>query len=146
MAKFFTHSEDETVRLGRDFAVKSLKIGDVVALHGELGTGKTRFVKGICQGLGVQEHVASPTFTIVNEYHFPGGKLFHFDFYRVNSVAEILDIGFEEYLHREGICVIEWVDRAKDVLPDSRIDVWFSLGKKENEREISIEQTVGVRS
>ena len=146
MAKFFTHSDDETVRLGKDFAARNLKPGDVVALHGELGTGKTRFVQGICEGLGVKGHVTSPTFTIVNEHDFPGGVLFHFDFYRVNSVTEILDIGFEEYLNRGGICVIEWADRAKEVLPESHVDVRFSFGKGENEREISIEHIVAVHS
>lgn len=146
MARFFTNSEDETLRLGGDFASESLKTGVVVALYGELATGKTSFIRGICEKLGVREHVASPSFTIVNEYDFRGGKVFHFDFYRVTSMAEIFDLGFEEYLGRDGICLIEWAERAKDLLPDSRFEVRFSLGRKENEREISIGQAAEVFS
>ncbi len=146
MERFFTKTEHETVRLGSDFAIERLKSGSVVALYGELATGKTSFIRGICEGLGVREHVASPSFTIVNEYDFPGGKVFHFDFYRVNSVAEILDLGFEEYLGRDGICLIEWADRAKVLLPDCRFEVRFSHGGKENEREVSIEQPAEVLS
>ncbi len=146
MTKFFTNNEEETVRLGSDFAVKSLKAGDVVALYGEMGTGKTCFIKGICEGLGVREHIASPTFIIVNEYFFPGGKVFHFDFFRVNSEPEIRDVGFEEYLDRDGICVIEWADRVIGLLPDARFDIHLALGTRHNEREINIEQTVEMPS
>lgn len=146
MSRVITHSEDETKNLGKHFARRQLTIGDVVALYGELGTGKTCFIKGICQGFGVSEHVASPTFTIVNEYAFPGGKVFHFDFYRINSTAEIRDIGFEEYLDNDGICVIEWADRAKEFLPAHRFDVHLALGVNEKDREITIEQAVEVLS
>lgn len=144
MSKFVTHNEQQTVNLGRHFALRRLKKGDVVALYGDLGSGKTRFIKGICEGLGVREHVASPSFTIVNEYAYPGGRVFHFDFYRVMSTAEILDVGFEEYLSRDGICVIEWADRAEELLPEQRFNIRFVLGEKEIDREITIEQTVEV--
>lgn len=146
MSVFTTHKEHETMNLGREFAKSQLKIGDVVAVYGELGTGKTRFIKGICDGLGVREHVGSPTFTIVNEYPFPDGKVFHFDFYRVNSTAEIREIGFEEYLTEDGVCVIEWADRAGGLLPERRIDVWMRFGAGESEREIRIDQSTEVFS
>ena len=140
MPPAITRSERETMNLGKAFA-QQLKHGDVVAIYGELGTGKTRFIKGICEGLGVRAHVASPTFTIVHEYEFLGGRVFHFDFYRVNSVEEIRDIGFEEYLE-EGICVIEWAERAEELLPDRRYNVRLNLGARENEREVIIELPV----
>lgn len=145
MSTVVTHNELDTISLGKRFAQR-LKTGDVVAIYGELGTGKTRFIKGICEGLGVQEHVASPTFTIVNEYGFPGGKVYHFDFYRVNSIHEIRDVGFEEYVNNDGICVIEWADRAKELLPDRRYDVRLTLGTDENERTITIEEPAEVLS
>jgi tRNA threonylcarbamoyladenosine biosynthesis protein TsaE len=134
-----THSERETMSLGNSFAHR-LKPGDVVAIYGELGTGKTRFIQGVCKGLGVNQHVASPTFTIVNEYDFPGGRVYHFDLYRVNSSHEIRDIGFEEYLVDEGICLIEWADRVQALLPERRYEVRMALGARENERAIAIEE------
>ncbi len=134
---FTTRSEDETIATGLQFG-KILTHGSVVALFGELGTGKTRFIKGICMGLGVSEHVSSPTFTIVNEYHGERCKIFHFDFYRMNSITELKEIGFDEYIYDDGVCVIEWADRVKEFLPPDRFDVYLKLGVNENEREISI--------
>jgi tRNA threonylcarbamoyladenosine biosynthesis protein TsaE len=139
MSVIVTHSERETVSLGKRFA-KRLRPGDVVATYGELGTGKTRFIKGICEGLGVHKHVTSPTFTIINEYEFSGGVVYHLDFYRVESLDEIRDTGFEEYLTLGGICLIEWADRVRPLLPDHRYDVTFSPGTDENCRTIVIEE------
>jgi tRNA threonylcarbamoyladenosine biosynthesis protein TsaE len=140
---FRTYSEDETILAGIKFA-KRLTSGSVVALFGDLGTGKTRFIKGICNGLGVQEHVASPTFTIVNEYTCNTVKIFHFDFYRIKSVIEIKEIGFDEYIYNDGVCVIEWADRVQELLPLNRFDVHLSLGENEFTREISIEDIIEV--
>jgi len=140
---FRTYSEDETILAGIKFA-KRLTSGSVVALFGDLGTGKTRFIKGICNGLGVQEHVASPTFTIVNEYTYNTVKIFHFDFYRIKSVIEIKEIGFNEYIYNDGVCVIEWADRVQELLPLNRFDVHLSLGENEFTREISIEDIIEV--
>jgi tRNA threonylcarbamoyladenosine biosynthesis protein TsaE len=140
---FRTYSEDETILAGIKFA-KRLTSGSVVTLFGDLGTGKTRFIKGICNGLGVQEHVASPTFTIVNEYTSNTIKIFHFDFYRVKSVIEIKEIGFDEYIYGDGVCVIEWADRVQELLPPNRFDVHLSLGENEFTREISIEEIIEV--
>lgn len=136
---FTTKSEDETITAGFQFG-KILTPGSVVALFGELGTGKTRFIKGICKGLGVGEHVSSPTFTIVNEYHGECCKIFHFDFYRMNSITELKEIGFDEYIYDDGVCVIEWADRVKEFLPPERFDVFLKLGANENEREINVEK------
>src|ERR1700741_4926884 len=104
-----THAVSETIQVGAEFA-RHLKTGNVVALFGDLGTGKTHFIKGICRGLGVHEHVASPTFTIVNEYDTAGVKICHFDCYRLKSDAELRDIGFDEYVSGDNICLIEWAD------------------------------------
>ena len=139
-----TRNEDETIRYGEEFS-RSLRPGDVVALRGDLGSGKTRFIKGICKGLGVTDHVASPTFTIVNEYHAGTLVIYHFDFYRIQSSVEIRDIGLEEYLSSTGaICLIEWADRAEGFLPPHRYDVHLRLGADTETRDIAIHHTLGA--
>lgn len=140
---FTTYSEEETIALGEEFARK-LRSGNIVALNGDLGTGKTRFVKGICRGLGVKEHVASPTFTIVTEYNGSSVNVFHFDFYRIKSLIEVREIGVEEYLRGDSICLIEWADRIKQILPLNRFDVHLLWGKDEHSRLITIEEQVGI--
>ena len=142
MQSVTTHGEDETRELGSTFA-RGLRRGDLVALYGDLGSGKTRFVQGICRGLGVQEHVASPTFTIVNEYPAAGLMIYHFDFYRIESLKEIRDIGFEEYAGGRAICLIEWAEKAQELLPDGRYDVQMKLGRSQDTREITITHVVG---
>jgi tRNA threonylcarbamoyladenosine biosynthesis protein TsaE len=146
MMQFYkTHSEDETITLGVEFA-KRLTIKSVVTLFGDLGTGKTRFIKGVCKGLGVQEHVASPTFTLLNEYTGKEMNVFHFDFYRIKTISELDEIGFDEYLYGDGVCLIEWADRVKALLPSNRIDVFLKLGEDENTREISVHEIAEVES
>jgi len=120
--------------------------GNIVAMYGDLGAGKTRFLKGVCAGLGVQEHVTSPTFTIVNEYQGLGLTVYHFDFYRIDSLAEMQEIGFEDYLTGDGVCLIEWADRIAELLPPNRYDVYLQLGTNEEEREIVIEQRVAANA
>jgi len=138
---FISTSEQETIAFGKNFA-SQLQQNDVVALFGDLGSGKTRFTRGICSAFGVQQHVASPTFTIVNEYDGSKEKIFHFDLYRLNSSQEIFQLGFNDYINNNGICIIEWAERAEELLPQQRFDVYFSLGKNENERIIKIEKKV----
>jgi tRNA threonylcarbamoyladenosine biosynthesis protein TsaE len=135
-----THSEEETITAAEDFSRKLLD-GDVVALRGDLGSGKTHFAKGVCRGLGIREHVTSPTFTIVNEY--TGGKfpVYHFDFYRLRSLSELKEIGYEEYINDEGICLLEWADMIEEELPAKRYDVQLSLGATNAERIIHISKT-----
>ncbi len=139
MKKIVTQNEEETMNAGKDFSVL-LGSGSVVALYGDLGTGKTRFTKGISLGLNIKESVTSPTFTIVNEHL--GGRipLYHFDCYRLQSSAELKEIGFEEYIYGNGVCVLEWADRIADSLPEKRFDVHCHHGASENERIITIEE------
>ena len=94
----------------------------MVALYGDLGAGKTAFVRGIARGLDIRESVTSPTFTIVNEY--PGDPaLFHFDMYRLKNAEELYGIGWEDYLDRNGICVTEWSERIEEALPEDAVRV-----------------------
>jgi tRNA threonylcarbamoyladenosine biosynthesis protein TsaE len=118
---FISHSEAQTRRLGRRLALL-LQPGDVLALVGDLGAGKTRWIQGVCQGLGVADSVVSPTFTLVNEYH---GKwpVYHIDLYRLADAAEALSFGLDDYLYGAGISMIEWADRAVDFLPDDHLTV-----------------------
>ena len=112
---FISHSETQTRRLGARLATL-LNPGDVLALTGELGTGKTRWVQGVCQGLAVVDPVNSPTFTLVNEYEgrYP---VYHIDLYRLDQSSEMLSFGLEDYLYGTGITLIEWAERAANFLP-----------------------------
>ena len=111
-----SHSAAETMEFGRQLAA-SLRVGDVVALDGDLGAGKTCLVKGIARGLGISQDVTSPTFTLIHEYR--GGRLplFHVDLYRLDSVQQALQIGLEDVLAGNGITVIEWADKIAPLLP-----------------------------
>jgi tRNA threonylcarbamoyladenosine biosynthesis protein TsaE len=111
-----SHSAEETAVFGR-FIASGLRRGDVLALSGDLGAGKTHFVKGIAAGLGGSDMVTSPTFTLIHEYI--GGKLplFHFDFYRLEDESEAIKIGLDEYLDGEGVCAIEWAEKFPALLP-----------------------------
>lgn len=123
MQIFETHSEAETERVGAAFAA-GLPGGTVVAFYGELGSGKTAFVRGMARGLGLDCRVSSPTFTIVNEYE--GARpLFHFDMYRLASGDELFDIGWEDYLARGAICAVEWSENVEDAFTGEEIVVRF---------------------
>lgn len=137
MKTFETHGEGETIRAGRELAAV-LGPGDVVACVGGLGSGKTRFIKGVCEEAGVASHVSSPTFTILNEYRGARWPMYHFDLYRVASPEELRDIGFEEYLEAGGVCLIEWADRAERLLPPERYEVSFRLAPDPETRIITI--------
>jgi len=124
---FVSRSEAQTRRLGARLGML-LKPGDIICLEGPLGTGKTCFVQGIGQGMGVQEPVTSPSFIIINEYHPPppAPVLYHIDFFRLKDpVGEAEGIGIEEYLYGEGVCVIEWADRVEALIPPERL--WISF-------------------
>ncbi len=120
---FISHGEAQTRRLGARLG-ELLQGGEVIALEGELGSGKTRWVQGVGQGLEIHQPITSPTFTLVNEY--PGRlTLYHIDLYRIDQVAEALAFGLEDYLYDEGVCVIEWAERAVEVLPPERLWITF---------------------
>lgn len=134
---FLSQSSKQTMNLGRLLA-RQLLAGDILAFFGELGAGKTCFIKGICQGLGVPENVyiTSPTFVIINRYI---GRLpiYHFDFYRLSCLEEIIDLGYEEFFFGKGICLIEWADRAENLLPDDYFKIsMHHISPKERKIEI----------
>jgi tRNA threonylcarbamoyladenosine biosynthesis protein TsaE len=132
-----TNSPEETEDLAARLAPK-LPDGAVVAFTGDLGAGKTAFVRGLARGLGISQRVTSPTFTIVNEYLEEGKRpLFHLDLYRLTSADELYDIGWEDYLARGGICAVEWSERATEVLGDCvRVDI--RRGEREETRILEI--------
>lgn len=135
-----TKNETETINLGIRIA-SSLKNEDVIALYGDLGSGKTRLVKGICLGLNVKQMVNSPTFIIVNEYNSTKfHNIFHFDLYRLKSENELLAMGFDDYMNNRGIVIIEWPEHADRLLPKDTIKIHISHSiENENERWIKVE-------
>ncbi len=135
--QYLTKSATETEALGEQLA-ETLSAGDIIAYTGDLGAGKTAFTRGLARGLGIEERVTSPTFTIVNEYE--GGRLplFHFDMYRLGSSDELYDIGWEDYLMRGGICAVEWSETVEDALDSDPIRVDIRRGETDNERIITI--------
>ncbi len=136
MIEFITNSPAETENLGAALG-KLLPAGTVLAYRGDLGAGKTAFTRGLARGLGCNELVTSPTYTIVNEYL--GGRLplFHFDMYRLRSSEDLWDIGWEDYLERGGICAVEWSENVADALEDALTITIEKLG--ETARRITLE-------
>jgi tRNA threonylcarbamoyladenosine biosynthesis protein TsaE len=139
----WTSSEQETLAVARALAGR-LQRGDVVALLGELGTGKTVFVKGICEAFGAHGHVSSPSFIILNRYEGNDRNdrellIYHLDLYRVKSLDEIYDLGFEEFFYGDGITLVEWAEQLGDLLPLKRYDVHLSYGESDSRRRITIE-------
>ncbi|MBI3990982.1 MAG: tRNA (adenosine(37)-N6)-threonylcarbamoyltransferase complex ATPase subunit type 1 TsaE [Candidatus Omnitrophica bacterium] len=133
--KITTNSQEETIRCG-ELLGRRLCRGDVVALCGELGSGKTTFTKGVAAGLGIKrEKVNSPTFVLIRQVS--GGRLplYHFDLYRLDKLSEIQGLGYEEYFYGDGVTVIEWADKAKSILPMEYLCVKFS-SKDEGKRII----------
>ena len=132
--KFTSHGEEETLELAQNFESEKFP-NMVICLNGELGSGKTLFVKGIAQALGINESITSPTFTIVKEYE---GELplYHFDVYRLDGNTE--GVGIEEYFTKNGVVVIEWANTIEDILPEERLDIKFKV-VGENKRVLIIE-------
>ena len=137
MMEFITNSPAETENLGAALG-KLLPAGTVLAYRGDLGAGKTAFTRGLARGLGCNELVTSPTYTIVNEYL--GGRLplFHFDMYRLGSADELFDIGWEDYLARGGVCAVEWSENIADALEEDTIRVDIRRGEHDDQRVITI--------
>ena len=115
-----TNSAAETRALGERLA-KQLKAGDVILLEGELGAGKSELARGVAKGLGVQETVTSPSFTILNVYESGRIPLYHFDWYRLESAEELYELGMDEYLGGDGIALVEWPERCPDAVPEGSI-------------------------
>ena len=132
--EFLIRNLDETESFGLRLAEEA-EPGDVIALIGDLGTGKTALTKAIAKGLGVERNVTSPTFTIVQEYTEGRIPLFHFDVYRLADSEEMFQIGAEEYFYEKGgLCVIEWADIVSDILPENTQYIYIEYGVKEGER------------
>ena len=116
---YFTDNAEQTSALGEQFA-KSLKKGAVVLLKGEMGAGKTVFVKGVARALGITERITSPTYAYMNDYD---GVLYHYDCYRLSSGEDAEGLGLTDYFYADGICIIEWSENIEDVLPQNCIEV-----------------------
>ena len=126
-AEFATLSSEETFNEGLKFA-SQLSGGEVIALVGELGAGKTVFTKGLCAGLNVKTPVLSPTFTIANEYE-ADLKIYHIDAYRLSGSSELSAIGIEDYMMGNAVCIIEWADKVKEVIPEDATWIYFQHKK-----------------
>ena len=136
MPTFYTKNESETEDLGGRLA-RQLPDGAVVAMYGDLGAGKTAFVRGMARGMGLNCRVSSPTFTIVNEY-LGELDLIHFDMYRLSGADELFDIGWEDYLRRGAVCAVDWSEKVRDAFFGDEVTVTIEkLG--ETERKITIE-------
>ena len=141
MKNYITHSEQETEKLAFDLA-KNLNNNSIIVLTGNLGTGKTRFMRGIAKYFGIQNEVSSPTFTIVNEYTPKTNsenvdKIFHFDVYRLSDSLDFEDSVGTDYFN-SGLCILEWGEIIKDILPPSTIYITIESTDMENERIITI--------
>ena len=149
--KYYSGSLADTIKIASDFA-KTLKGGDVVALYGELGSGKTTFVQAVAKALGIRKQIVSPSFILVRSYEIPknntsksAGRLVHIDLYRLESADDLRSVDFSELASDSGnLVMIEWAQKAKRVLPEKRIDIHI-VYKGEGEREIEIERRAQSR-
>ena len=137
--EFEVYSVDDTTQLGIKLG-ELLKPGDVICLTGDLGTGKTHITKGIAKGLGINDNITSPTFTIVNEYEDGRLKLNHFDVYRVSDPDEIYAIGFDDYIFSDAVSIIEWANYIEEILPKDllHIKIEKDFSKGEDYRKITL--------
>lgn len=136
---FESFSAADTFEFGRKLGEKA-KAGDVFTLVGDLGVGKTVFTQGFAAGLGIKDHVNSPTFTILQCYDEGRIPLYHFDVYRIGDVSEMDEIGFDEFVDGDGVCLIEWADLISEILPEEliRVEIKKDLDKGFDYRKISV--------
>ncbi|MCR5818944.1 MAG: tRNA (adenosine(37)-N6)-threonylcarbamoyltransferase complex ATPase subunit type 1 TsaE [Prevotella sp.] len=116
------HNLDNIREAAREF-IDNIGENTVFAFYGKMGAGKTTFVKAICEELGVEDVITSPTFAIVNEYEAPQKTIYHFDFYRIKKLEEVYDMGYEDYFYSGALCFIEWPELIEDVLPEDAVKV-----------------------
>ncbi len=140
MQKYESYSYEDTISIAKEIA-DTLYGGEFIAMYGDLGAGKTAFVQGLAKALGIDRHITSPTFTIVNEYE---GRLplYHFDVYRIADPDEMYEIGFEEYVNSEGVCVVEWAELIEELFPENYIKLTINKNEQKgyDYREIILEE------
>ena len=119
--------------------IEQMRDHTIFAFYGKMGTGKTTFIKALCEELGVEDGITSPSFAIVNEYHSPtAGPIFHFDFYRIKKLEEVYDMGYEDYFYSGHLCLIEWPELIEDLLPDDAVRIHIEE-QTDGQREMKIE-------
>lgn len=138
--EYISNNVEETKKIASELA-KTLSAGDVLCMYGDLGAGKTAFVQGLAKGLGIDEPITSPTFTIVNEY-YGSLPLYHFDVYRIADPDEMYEVGYEEYVYGDGVSVIEWAELIEDILPEKRYKVTIlkDTSERDDYRRIEVEK------
>lgn len=132
--KIIIMKDEKEVRAFGNELGRTLPAGSILALTGDLGTGKTTLTKAIAEGLGVKEVITSPTFNIVKQYESGRLPLYHFDVYRISDADEMYELGYEEYFFGDGICVIEWADLIEDIIPQEAVRISIDYGEREGER------------
>ena len=140
-----TETDEETKNLGASLA-PALEIGDIISLTGDLGAGKTQFVQGLAAGLEIKKPVTSPTFVIIKQYNDGHLPLYHFDVYRLDSSRNLHALGYEEYFFGDGVTVIEWGDKIKDILPPDHLEVEFHRSTESANRRTLVITSFGQRS
>ncbi|NDV94624.1 tRNA (adenosine(37)-N6)-threonylcarbamoyltransferase complex ATPase subunit type 1 TsaE [Dysgonomonas sp. 521] len=119
--------------------IKAMGDNTVFAFHGEMGAGKTTFIKAICENLGVSDTINSPTFAIINEYRSDSGELiYHFDFYRINKIEEAFDFGYEDYFYSGSLCFIEWPEKVESLLPNDTVNVSIKV-QEDGSRDVEVD-------
>ncbi|MGN0378419.1 MAG: tRNA (adenosine(37)-N6)-threonylcarbamoyltransferase complex ATPase subunit type 1 TsaE [Butyrivibrio sp.] len=141
-----TNSQDETKKLGRAIGER-LEAGDVVCLTGDLGVGKTVFVQGVAEGLGIEEGICSPTFTLIQEYYEGRLPLYHFDVYRIAGCTDMDELGYEEYFYGKGVCLVEWGELVRELFPENSIYITIEkdLEKGFDYRKITISKDFDIK-
>lgn len=142
--RYESKSEQDTFNFAKELAEKA-RPGEIYLLEGDLGVGKTVFAKGFAKGLGIQEPITSPTFTIIQEYEEGRIPLYHFDVYRIADVEEMYELGYEGYFFGEGVCLIEWASLIQDILPEScyTVQIEKDLDRGFDFRWIDVDETRG---
>ena len=137
---FETFNHQETFELGEKLSAK-VNPGDIIRLDGDLGVGKTVFTQGFAKGLGIDDNINSPTFTIIQVYEEGRIPLYHFDAYRIGDYEEMYEIGYEEYFFGEGVCIVEWASLIEEIMPENTIKIQIEkdLEKGLDYRKITVE-------